>query len=186
MGEYKFENTERAQMVVELMKEVEADEHAQEYPLSYYVEAAKDYKTLDDAKRYLIKPCPICDVDYPVHEVIILLYYILLLWFALSLPHFLQIVALPGCTDCVCKECFKMHFTITVKEKSVKHFNCPVCGEPDLANRDMSQVLYLELFVGLVSEPLAITIASCIIHRSMHHSISYMADLIHRDSLCQY
>ena len=69
MSEYKFESTERAKMVLELMREVETDEYAQEYPLSYYVEAAKDYKTLEDAKRYLIKPCPICMEVYPVHEV---------------------------------------------------------------------------------------------------------------------
>ena len=60
-------------------------------------------------------------------------------------------VTMPGCTDEFCKECFKQHFTIAIKEKTVKHFNCPSCKEPDLANRDMSQELYLELFVQLVS-----------------------------------
>lgn len=60
-------------------------------------------------------------------------------------------VTMPGCTDSFCKDCFKGNFTITIKEKSVKHFNCPLCNEPDLANRDMMQAVYLELFVGMVS-----------------------------------
>ena len=63
---------------------------------------------------------------------------------------FLQMVAMPSCIHSVCKACFKGHFTITIKEKMVKHFNCLICGEPDLANRDETQDIYLELFVGLV------------------------------------
>ena len=42
---------------------------------------------------------------------------------------------------------------MVIKEQSVKHFNCPMCSEPDLANRDDSQAMYLELFVSLVSLP---------------------------------
>ena len=60
-------------------------------------------------------------------------------------------VNMPGCTDILCKDCFKGHFNVVIKEQSVKHFNCPMCSEPDLANRDDSQAMYLELFVSLVS-----------------------------------
>ena len=63
----------------------------------------------------------------------------------------LQMVNMPGCTDILCKHCFKGHFTVVINEKSVKHFNCPMCSEPDLANRDDTQAMYLELFVSLVS-----------------------------------
>jgi len=55
-------------MVFELMEEVEGDGHPN-YPLGYYVEAAKDYDNIEDARQYLIKPCPICAEEYPIHEV---------------------------------------------------------------------------------------------------------------------
>lgn len=74
-------------------------------------------------------------------------------------------VTMPGCTHEICKGCFKDHFTITIKERTVKHFNCPVCGEPDLANRDMSQVVYLELFVGMVSVRILFSLSMVIMQR---------------------
>ena len=62
----------------------------------------------------------------------------------------LQMVAMPGCKDTLCKDCFRGHFTVVVKEKSL-HFNCPVCSKPDLLNHDASQSMYLQLLVELVS-----------------------------------
>ena len=41
---------------------------------------------------------------------------------------------------------------MTIKEKSVKHFTCPMCSEPDMMMRDQTQNFYLELFVGMVSD----------------------------------
>lgn len=68
MGEYKLETKEKAEMVLELMGKVEV-EGVGDYPLSYYVDAAKDYTSLEEAERCLIKPCPVCMENYPVHEV---------------------------------------------------------------------------------------------------------------------
>ena len=68
MGEFKLETMEKAQMVIALMNEIEIDASL-DYPLSYYVDAAKDYSSLEVAERCLIKDCPICYVSYPVHEV---------------------------------------------------------------------------------------------------------------------
>ena len=68
MAEYNLENIQKAEMVMELMKEMEG-EGDQEYVLSYYIEAAKDYETLEEAKEKFIKPCPICFMTYPIHEV---------------------------------------------------------------------------------------------------------------------
>ena len=59
---------------------------------------------------------------------------------------------MPGCTDSLCKDCFKSHFSIAIKEKTVKHFNCPICDLPDMTNRDGAQDLYQEMFVHLVSD----------------------------------
>lgn len=67
MAECRLETHEKAHMVFQLMEEVEAD--GGDYPLGYYVEAAKDYDDIDRARKYLIKPCPICGDQYPVHEV---------------------------------------------------------------------------------------------------------------------
>ena len=59
-------------------------------------------------------------------------------------------VVLPACGDSVCKNCFKQYFEIAIKEKSIKHFVCPICGEPDLGNADQMQEMYLELLVAMV------------------------------------
>lgn len=71
MGEFKLETTAKAMMVLDLMNQVEGDAESENYPLSYYVEAAKDFATLEEAKHGLIKECPFCgDEKKPVHEVI--------------------------------------------------------------------------------------------------------------------
>jgi len=168
MAECRLESHEKAHMVFQLMEEVEAD--GGDYPLGYYVEAAKDYRDIEKARKYLIKPCPICECQYPVHEVswpslspptaAVVSYPGFFLHAEREMPRYktnavavllLQMVNMPGCTDILCKDCFRGHFTVVIKEQSVKHFNCPMCSEPDLANRDDTQAMYLELFVSLVS-----------------------------------
>ena len=67
MGEFKLENKAKASMVIDLMDLMEDD--TLDYPLSYYIDAAKDFSTMEDAERGLIKECPICTMSYPVHEV---------------------------------------------------------------------------------------------------------------------
>ena len=66
MGEFKLENKQKALMVINLMERMEEEDL--DYPLSYYIDAAKDFSTLEDAERGLIKECPICIISYPVHE----------------------------------------------------------------------------------------------------------------------
>ena len=58
---------------------------------------------------------------------------------------------MPACGDALCKNCFSAHFSLTIKKKSVKHFNCPICGEPDLSNPNESLDMNLELFLALVN-----------------------------------
>ncbi len=62
-----------------------------------------------------------------------------------------QFVALPGCSHSICKGCFKRNFGIVIREKEVKHFTCPVCGKPDMANEEITNGVYLEIFVQMVS-----------------------------------
>ena len=141
--------TTENEVFLALKREVEA--YGKEYPLQYYIDAARGHHTLEEAKEYLMKPCEICMDDYPYQEV----------W----LRHTLgcldgvynvctcspQMVTMPSCIHSLCKVCFKQHFTITIMEKMVKHFNCPLCGEPDLSEwSGVIQGNYPMLFVYLV------------------------------------
>eukprot|EP00731_Ephydatia_muelleri_P036612 Em0290g1a len=74
--------------------------------------------------------CPICTDIYEPHEMVLM----------------------PGCPHSVCKECFKGHFTNVMKMQSVKHFNCPVCAQPDMSKRDADQDMYLELLLDMVKQ----------------------------------
>ena len=71
MAECDFVDQSRAQIVLDLMEQVEDDEN--NYPLNYYVDAAHDYENLEDASDFLFKECPIqgfCAGDkIPIHEV---------------------------------------------------------------------------------------------------------------------
>ncbi|NWV84263.1 RNF31 ligase, partial [Dasyornis broadbenti] len=47
---------------------------------------------------------------------------------------------LPGCSCPLCPECFRLHFTVGVRERGVAALGCPSCGRPDL--RDEGQRLW--------------------------------------------
>ena len=68
MSEFRFYEKNKAGMVLDLIKLVEAGGD-QDNPLHYYVDAAKDFNTVDDALAFLQKECPICFGLYPIHEV---------------------------------------------------------------------------------------------------------------------
>ena len=62
-AECKFRNTEKAKLLIRLL------EDNGEYPMRYYIDAASNYNTFEDAQRFLNQPCPICDLDYPMDDV---------------------------------------------------------------------------------------------------------------------
>ena len=72
MAEFRFREKTKAKMVLELMEKVK-NESDQEYPLHYYVDAAKDFDSLDGALQFLSKECPICYLRCAIHEVIVFL-----------------------------------------------------------------------------------------------------------------
>ncbi len=74
MAEYKFKEKFRAEMVLGLIDRVENTDLHPNYPLHYYLDAARDFNDLDSASNFLKKECPICYEVYPVHEVSGLLY----------------------------------------------------------------------------------------------------------------
>ena len=54
------------------------------------------------------------------------------------------------CDHAVCKECFVGHFSLVIEDKSIKYFNCLVCGEPDMSSETIDMDLYLQLLSGLI------------------------------------
>ena len=80
-------------------------------------------------------------------------------------------ITMPGCTDTICKDCFKRHFSVVIAEKSVKHFNCPMCDQPDMTDlKDGTQDMYQMLFVQLVSSE------SVVNSRNLHLFLSLSPD----------
>ena len=55
-----------------------------------------------------------------------------------------------NCDHAMCQCCFDVHFSIMITEKSIKHYNCPLCGEPDMSSEAIDLDLYLQLFSGLI------------------------------------
>ena len=55
-----------------------------------------------------------------------------------------------NCDHAICQVCFVAHFSIIIGEKSIKHCNCPLCGEPDLTSEAIDMDLYLQLFSALI------------------------------------
>ena len=68
VGECKFEDTERANIVVQLMKHWEPD-GVKDYELQFYIDAAKEHKTLEEAKKSLFVECTICLDQHMIHNV---------------------------------------------------------------------------------------------------------------------
>ena len=54
------------------------------------------------------------------------------------------------CDHAVCRECFVCHYSMMIEVKSIKHFNCLVCCEPDMSSETIDMDLYLQLFSGLI------------------------------------
>ena len=65
-----------------------------------------------------------------------------------------EMIKMPGCSHSFCKECFKRHFTIAIQEKQVKHFNCPICNQPNMSSINKSQRVYQERFLCLIKNNL--------------------------------
>ena len=68
MSEFKFHEAVKAQMVLDLIDLVEA-EGDQNNPLHHYIQAVKDFNSVDEALAFLSKECPICYCHYSIHEV---------------------------------------------------------------------------------------------------------------------
>ena len=59
------------------------------------------------------------------------------------------------CNDIVCQECFVSHYSLMIKEKSIKHLDCLVCGEPDMSSGVTDAHDYLQKFSALIQAHLS-------------------------------
>ena len=62
-----------------------------------------------------------------------------------------EMIKMPDCSHSFCKECFKGHFTVVIQEKQVKHFNCPICNQPNMSSASKS---YQSKFLCLIKNNL--------------------------------
>ena len=72
MSEFRFPEKKKAEMVLDLIEKVEVNcdpNDFQDNPLHYYVDAANDFSTVDDALKFLRKECPLCFRPFAIHEV---------------------------------------------------------------------------------------------------------------------
>ncbi|XP_069813512.1 E3 ubiquitin-protein ligase RNF31-like isoform X2 [Dendropsophus ebraccatus] len=73
------------------------------------VSSCTDYTS---ALQYLSHECQICCEKYP----------------------YSKFVKMTHCNCSFCEKCFIHHFSSVIKEKSIIHVVCPICGKPDLEN----------------------------------------------------
>ena len=63
MAENRFRSCQKAELLVQLLKD------RNDYPMRYYIDAAKNYDTFEDAQSFLNQPCPICGDTYLMDDV---------------------------------------------------------------------------------------------------------------------
>ena len=61
-------------------------------------------------------------------------------------------VKMINCDHAVCHNCFVGYFSVMITEKSIKHYNCPLCGEPDITSEAIHFDFYLQLFGELMQK----------------------------------
>ena len=63
IAENKFKERSKAEMLIALLKD------KSDYPMMYYIDAAKNYNDFDQARSFLNQPCPICVETYLMDDV---------------------------------------------------------------------------------------------------------------------
>ena len=76
------------------------------------------------------------------------------------------------CDDIVCQECFVSHYSLMIKEKNIKHFNCLVCGEPDMSSGVADTHNYLQKFSALIQAHLSEDQYNMFMQKLAEHAMS--------------
>ncbi|KAJ8011103.1 hypothetical protein DPEC_G00054710 [Dallia pectoralis] len=73
-------------------------------------EAVNSCRDFPSALKYLSHECPICREQVS----------------------FSKVITMTHCPCAFCESCFQIYYTQVIKEKSIVHVVCPMCGQPDL------------------------------------------------------
>ncbi|XP_075067263.1 E3 ubiquitin-protein ligase RNF31 [Mixophyes fleayi] len=107
LAEYALHSWGRAELALSLLQEGEG-----RYDLQDVVEAVRESQDRDFIKRMLTQECAVCGWELPRNKM----------------------RSLTSCECCICPDCFRMHFTVAVKEKHIRDMVCPACEEPEISD----------------------------------------------------
>ncbi|KAG8455389.1 hypothetical protein GDO86_001545 [Hymenochirus boettgeri] len=107
LAEYSLHSWGRAELALSLLLEGEG-----RYELQDVVEAVRESQDRDFIKRMLRQECAVCGWELPRNKM----------------------RSLTSCECCICPDCFRMHFTVAVKEKHIRDMICPACEEPEISD----------------------------------------------------
>ncbi|XP_062501000.1 E3 ubiquitin-protein ligase RNF31-like isoform X4 [Corticium candelabrum] len=124
-AEYNMFSWGRAELAIRLIDE--RDDQC-EYNISDVVDAVEAHQDCQRARDYLRQECPVCMSNFPRDKMI----------------------SMSICQCSICKTCFVTQFSIVIKEKSLKHMVCPVCGKPSMDD-DEVVALHFQTLTAMVS-----------------------------------
>ncbi|XP_044129026.1 E3 ubiquitin-protein ligase RNF31 [Bufo gargarizans] len=107
LAEHALHSWGRAELALSLLQEGEG-----RYNLQDVVEAVRESQDRDFIKRMLTQECAVCGWQLPRNKM----------------------RCLTSCECCICPECFRMHFTVAIKEKHIRDMVCPSCEEPEISD----------------------------------------------------
>ncbi|KAM9330732.1 E3 ubiquitin-protein ligase RNF31 [Gastrophryne carolinensis] len=107
LAEHSLHSWGRAELALSLLQEGDG-----RYSLQDVVEAVRESQDRDFIKRMLTQECAVCGWELPRNKM----------------------RSLTSCECCICPECFRMHFTVAVKEKHIRDMVCPACEEPEISD----------------------------------------------------
>ncbi|KAE8633425.1 hypothetical protein XENTR_v10001876 [Xenopus tropicalis] len=107
LAEHSLHSWGRAELALSLLIEGEG-----RYELQDVVEAVRESQDRDFIKRMLTQECAVCGWELPRNKM----------------------RSLTSCECCICPDCFRMHFTVAVKEKHIRDMICPACEEPEISD----------------------------------------------------
>ncbi|XP_073431467.1 E3 ubiquitin-protein ligase RNF31 [Dendrobates tinctorius] len=107
LAEHALHSWGRAELALSLLQEGEG-----RYNLQDVVEAVRESQDRDFIKRMLTQECAVCGWQLPRNKM----------------------RSLTSCECCICPDCFRMHFTVALKEKHIRDMVCPACEEPEISD----------------------------------------------------
>ncbi|XP_023680999.1 E3 ubiquitin-protein ligase RNF31-like isoform X1 [Paramormyrops kingsleyae] len=119
---YSLPSWGRCELALSLLQEPDI-----QYSLEDVLQAVRESHDRDFIRRVLAKECPCCLSVFPHNKM----------------------RSLTSCECSVCCECFKQHFTITVRDKHIREMVCPVCGGPDINDPEHLNTYFSTLDIQL-------------------------------------